>query len=379
MIIEIRATGFGNKGAELMLCAVIEALAPRLKGVRFVVEPSIGSYEARMRYGLYQKLCASRYGRAGWLIDRLMHEGYRRKYGLVAERETDAVLDAAGYAYGDAWGSAGTETLARNAGNWKRSGKRVLLLPQAFGPFQDPRNRRAFTSLLRSVDRVFARDAESLEHIRMTGAGLANVRAAPDFTNGVQAALPGAEAPGGHSACIVPNSRMIRHTPPAVRRRYVPFLTACIRRLEQKGIPCFLLPHCETEDDALIREIISAHGTLPVVREPDPRVLKGIIGRSYVLVGSRYHALVSALCQAVPSLGTSWSHKYRCLFEDYGCGECLLTPDVPPAAMERALDRLVDEPERSRRVARLRRHADDIRRKTVAMWDDVCSVLMPDP
>ncbi|PTB87978.1 hypothetical protein C9928_07005, partial [Pseudidiomarina aestuarii] len=105
LTVEVKGISFANKGAELMLCAIIDQFRQRGVAARFVVEPN-GPYQRRADFGLWQK---TRYvrkrmniiGVMGWLPARL-----RNMFGMVNESEIDVVLDASGFSYGDQWNPA---------------------------------------------------------------------------------------------------------------------------------------------------------------------------------------------------------------------------------------------------------------------------------
>ena len=55
MVIEIRKVGFINKGAELMLLAILDKLKKRYPNAKFVMYPGKDDYVNRAKLGLYQK------------------------------------------------------------------------------------------------------------------------------------------------------------------------------------------------------------------------------------------------------------------------------------------------------------------------------------
>jgi len=375
MIVEIRGTQFGNKGAELMLYAITRHLRNALDGVTLVVEPSIGTHEQRCRYGLHPKMWNRRYGRLGLLLDVLMRPAYRKKYGLVTEREIDAVLDASGFAYGDAWGPENAECLAKNVRRWKGQGKRIVLLPQAMGPFTAPRVREAFRRALGQIDVVYARDAESLDHVNALGAGGAALRLAPDFTILAKGEVRNEHDALAGRACLVPNSRMLDTTSGEVRDAYLPFLQVCVAELQGRGLDPFVLAHQPEEDGVLVSQLVERCPGLQEVREADPLVLKGVIGRCAVVVASRYHAIAGALCQAVPVIGTSWSHKYSYLFRDFDCENCLVDVRATPTEIAQRIADVSEDPSRTAILSRQAAGAASVAERTRAMWAEVEALL----
>ncbi len=374
MIIEHYNGSFNNKGAQLMLWAVIQHLRTVFPDVKIVAEPQIGTYAQRASYGLYQKMHESRYGRTGWMIDLLMHNGYREKFGLIADREIDAVLDSSGFLYGDQWGAQSMERRAAVGRRWKKQGKKIVFLPQAMGPFQNPQVRAQAREIFECADLIFARDRESFVHLRELG--FDRVEQAPDITHLVKGVIPDGFAPPQPWACVIPNRQMIKMSPGKASDQYLEFMVTMIKELTARNLHPHILQHDVRDDTDLVRQINNKLGApVPVIKEENPVCLKGIIGNSFLVVVSRFHGLVNALSQAVPAIATSWSHKYRELLTDYGCPENLLATDVLPADIAAAIDRLTREPTRSRLVNKLTDAAALQKEKVVKMWSQVDSLL----
>ena len=335
MMLQIVGVGAVNKGAELMLIAIKQHFAQRDPAILLACDPGFGSYSERARYGLYSKLSASRIGRS-WLAAQIMPASFRLAYGLAEDRDIKAVLDASGFAFSDQFDPRRTERFAEDVLLWKKQGKRVILLPQALGPFETPRARKAFRIVLENADLVFARDAESLRYAQAVGGAGDRLRECPDFTNLVTAVNPGDVTPLRNQVCIVPNDRMIEKGG-AAAGAYLPFMAECVKAVMRAGGSPLLLLHDAKADGPLVQPLMKLIGAdVPVVRHPDPCHLKWILGASRMVIGSRFHALVSALSQSVPCLATGWSHKYQALFADYGCPECIVQPGVDTGQIGRA-------------------------------------------
>jgi colanic acid/amylovoran biosynthesis protein len=289
----------------------------------------------------------------------------------------DAVLDASGFSYSDQWGPAATEHLAAQTRRWRRQGKPIVLLPQALGPFREPRARDAFRRVLDEVDLIFARDDSSAAHLAELGAaGRARVRQSPDFTVGVKGRLPEGFEPAPGRVAIIPNYRMIDKGRAGSGPAYRALLAGTARHLLARGYHPFFLVHDSGIDRELAHEVrADAGGGVEVLHEPDPRALKGILGSCHAVVASRFHALVGALTQGVPSLATGWSHKYEELFAEFGCPEALCDVAAPlPDALAR-LDALLEGTERERVIEGLRRTRADYARRTAEMWREVGALL----
>lgn len=373
--IEVRGVNFVNKGAELMLHAVLQELArwPEMPS------PVLGFGEGNHRGGRRLGVARLALLRKRWidfrLPSRLWPRQLQRWTGLVPEQDVDAVLDASGYGYGDPWGARPLESLLRFLRRWDRPGRFFVMLPQALGPFDDPRTRRAMTAVLPYVDLLFARDPESLAHVQSLIGDDPRVSLAPDFTIQVQGHLPDHHRALADGVCLVPNIQMLRGK--ASRRgAYRKLFVALLESAQRRGLHCFLLVHSADEDARLARSLVRRMITpVPIVLEADPLILKGILGRCRCVVSSRYHGLVNALGQGVPVLATAWSHKYRALLDDFGCGRYLLQDLSDRGRAVELLEEITGPAGRTALSQQLTRGAERHRQQTVEMWHQVRQLL----
>lgn len=365
MIVEVTGTNTQNKGAELMLVAVREHFAER-SSVQLAVDQFFGSYPERAQYGLLQKVALNGWGRSRLAV-ALMPREFRRSFGLVRDEDTDVLLDASGFAFGDQHPPERTIQFAERVEAAKQSGKHVVLLPQALGPFEIPAIRSAFARVVDAADLVFARDDTSMRHAREAAGSAAHLRQAPDFTNLI-APHGSTDSDASRRATIVPNQRMIdKAETQDEAAAYVPLMNMCIEAVAEAGLEPVLLVH-EADDDTLAARIQErAEREVPIRQSPDPVALKRFLGGSHLVVGSRFHALVGALSQGVPAIGTSWSHKYERLFEEYRCPDMLVSVSASRERVQACVSAAVGK-QRAPLTNRIRTAAAQLKQKTESMW-----------
>jgi len=385
VLIEIKGVQFVNKGAALMLQAILDRLKRDLPAAEFALTPGpIAPFRSVAATGAWQRL---RMPGAPIDVDSLSYRlpqrvlAIGRRYGIVTERDVDAVLDASGFAYGASWGEPQLVSTAWEIERLARHGKPYVFLPQAFGPFPAAPAARAFGRALRSAALVCARDEESRAHVTGIAGNLGDRLAVfPDFTIG----LPGTPSAAAQwsvdreSALLIPNDRMLseRNSDATWHSGYLPLLCSLARRLADLGFVPRILNHEGPADAGLCESLRAATGAAEVITESDPRALKGIIGAAGLVVCSRYHGCVSALAQGVPCLGTSWSHKYAALFDDFGVAEYLLGACDETAAAA-ALQRLASDRDSVSKLLSSRRAALETRIE--AMWSRVLAIAGANP
>lgn len=379
MLIELRKAGFVNKGAELMLLALLKRLSSAFPDAVYTMAPTRtnGSqpFEKLVAMGFYPKASLYRYGLQWGDLAGLLPARLREMYGLVLDRDVDVVIDAAGFSYSDRWGARNVRELAQATRRWKRRGTRVILMPQAFGPFTGRRMRRHMREAIEHADLVMPRDRSSYQLLVDAAGESPNIHVFPDFTNLIEGAPPPEFEPHRHQVCLVPNYRMIDKTGPADSDAYLPFMQRCARYLTARGANPFILVHEGANDRWLAERISESAGNVPILSVENPLAIKGILGESRATIGSRFHGLVSALSQGVPSLATGWSHKYQELCNDYGCPDALVPVTANGTELEDRIDRLIDEPCHSRIRAGLLERSRRLKAQSEAMWDMVLRAL----
>jgi len=377
MIIEIRKAGFVNKGAELMLHAALQKLRTRYPDATFVMAPTPKKAEQPFRnlvqLGFYPKAWLWRYGIQWGTLANFAPRPLREMYGVVLDKEVDVVIDAAGFAYSDQWGEDPCAELAQSTKRWHKNGTRVILMPQALGPFKSEKNRAAMKTVVDNVDLIFPRERVSYEHLTELVGEQAKIKQSPDFTNLITGVLPQGFDTEQNRFCIVPNCRMLDKTDQKTRDAYLPFLISCTRYLLEKGAKPFVLVHEGKDDQRLADELSAAVGGIPIVKESGALEIKGILGACSGTLGSRFHGLVSALSQGVPALATGWSHKYQMLFEDYGFPEGLVQVTTDEAEIKRKIDLVTDDAARIQALIQTR--TAQLKQQSEQMWQQVFAVI----
>ncbi len=372
-MIHLKIGNYTNKGDGLMLHAILERLQDKSE---LTLLPKVADYKKRATLGLYQSFWfESLTNPTNQVLTNTFPARLRKKYGLVVEDEIDAVLDASGFAYGDQWGPRKIEQMASDCARWKKQGKKIILLPQSLGTFEDPKVKDGFLRLLDNVDLVFARDKSSYEFATGLKHHADKIKQAPDFTGALKGKITDLYRPQARQACIIPNHRMIDSTDDQIGPRYLPFLKECFSSFDEMGMNPFVLVH-ERVDHPVAEELQKLVGRpIDIVYDDDPLVLRGVISQCYIVLSSRFHGLISTLSQEVPCLGTRWSHKFERVMEEYNCKDFLVSPLDDPQETNEKIKQL-DQTETRQVVAEnIASTVKEHQRLNNMMWAEVESIL----
>ena len=307
---------------------------------------------------------------------RLAPDAPLRRKRLLDGRRLVGLLDCSGFAYGDQWGPERMHRRARYYQRLKQMGKKLILLPQAFGPFERSSIREAATAALKRFDLLFARDLVSYEHLLSLDLDPSVISLAPDITHLLLGTPPREPEVWARRVCLVPNARMVDKTSPRQSEAYRGFMARCARQAKERGFEPVFVIH-ERNDRPLVTDLQGALDFEVPIFDDDALVTKGYLGAAYAVIGSRYHALLSSLSQGTPSIGTSWNHKYEAMFKDYRCPELVLDPSTEPAEAEARIGQLLD-PESRERLHKTLSEAAQIQKDRVSdMWIQVENMLEP--
>ncbi|QBL09778.1 polysaccharide pyruvyl transferase family protein [Rheinheimera sp. D18] len=377
MMIEVKGVQFVNKGAELMLHAVLQQLQQHWPEADIALAPGPNSpYKARARLAAYQKLPLSK-GRLdlnglSFFLPARLRNWLKSRLGLVTEADIDVVLDVSGFAYSDQWPSALITQLCNEIKRADKHGKKYILLPQAFGPFTRAADISQLKAALPLATLVCAREHTSYQYLRTLLGDAQNVVQYPDFTNLVKADLADEQMVPADTVLIIPNSNMVssRNKQALWQQTYIPMLQHAIQSIRRFGFTPVLLNHEGAADDAICQQLKRDLDVM-LINESDPVAVKGIIASSKAVICSRFHGCVSALSQGVPCLSTSWSHKYERLFEEYQLENCILPPETTPDEFEQKLRHAINQSD----SPLLKNGRESLMQRSADMWQHVVELI----
>lgn len=334
MLIEIKGVQFVNKGAELMLYAIIDKVKQLWPDAEICLAPNKRSpYLKIAELKAFKKINIKKniidLNGFSYFIPLYYRKKLKRSWGVVSEADVDVILDASGFAYGDQWSTVILKQTAIEVLRMKRKKKHYVFMPQALGPFSGKKSQSAAKRAFEAASIVFAREQESFSHVNIC-APFANLYQAPDFTNLLSAPPKENYLRYKDGVAFILNSKMISNKNENIqwRERYISLIKMVIEAFIAQGEKVFLLNHEGESDQNICHEVNKVlQYSLDIVAPSSPLDVKAIIGGAKVAVCSRYHGCVSALSQGVPCIGTSWSHKYENLFAEYDNKELMMSSD----------------------------------------------------
>lgn len=247
---------------------------------------------------------------------------------IVMPNQIDVVLDCCGYYITDAWHK--TESDYRNVKNYyalfSNPKLKVIYLPQAFGPFGNEWSQRVAYLAYDRATRIYAREASSFQYLKDLIGKTDKLSIAPDFTCFCQTSKkPTIQLSPKQYVLIIPNGNMIGQTEKNVADNYILFLRDITEYLIGRRENVYLLNHEGEEDEQLLHSINELlPQPLPILTNMSGQDIKAIIKDAKLVISARFHGVVSALTQHVPTLCSSWSHKYAELLKEHGCEESML-------------------------------------------------------
>jgi len=370
MNIEIIGTQFINKGAELMLLAIIDQLKKRNKDIDFCMEPHpyFSPYKNYAPLGIYSKLPYNKRGINFGSIYTLIPFNIKKTFGHIKDSEINIYLDASGFQYSDQWGENSARKLATSIKKWKKQGSKVILLPQAFGSFKSEKLQKHMNIIIEYADIIFAREETSYNYLKSINDNN-NILMAPDFTNLISVNLD-ENSEYKNKICIVPNKRMIDKTKNA--NNYIKALREIINELTHHKIEYFFLIHEGKEDKNIIEQLRLLKKPL-IIETDDAIEIKKIIGESQGMVGSRFHGLVSSLSQGKPVIALGWSHKYYELLKDYGCEQYVF--DFKKSNVKKQIEVFINMDIYFNTINTINSKSIELKKQSQEMWDKVFKVM----
>lgn len=312
---EVRDRYLGNRGAEHLL----RTTASRLRSMGMQPCVTIGQVDPYLvsDLGLHLYVGNPRIDKIDGLVPAI------RTKRLVNLKGLDGVLDASGFALGDAWGADTAKWVLRKYRQWENAGLPIVALPQAYGSFDDVELAKMCAKALSSCTLIFPRDEVSAVHVGKLQLTSEVASPVPDITIGES--LPSPPKTRDNRLVIVPNWNLATRGNSGA---YLNSLTESAKWGFSRGMEVVGVLH-EGRKDLLLLQKLRAETGIGIVGDLTGWETKEYIAGSALVVSGRYHAVLAALTTGTPVLTHSWSHKYLEVLKQFGVADWIAAPDEP--------------------------------------------------
>ena len=286
--------------------------------------------------------------------------GWVRTRANRAILDSAVVVDVAGISFADGRGLVIVVYNTLMTGIGVLLGVPTVKAAQALGPFDGRVNHLLASKVLPSLAMVCARGAATRSHLDTLG--LTNIVDVSDlaFSLDEAATLPAdvereLSAIEGEFLTVMPSS-VVKGIYEKNGSNYVDAVERLIRSLKNAtGLGVVIVPHsyrtghgegrmndgpvCRAVTDRFVHDV----GIVGIDADLTAGELRHIVSRGAVLVTSRFHAMISGLATATPTVVVGWSHKYKEVLSDFGLEDfgfdttCLNDSSIVTAKVQEAL------------------------------------------
>ena len=368
-----------NKGAELMLYAILQ----EIERVHPQATVYIPHYAISQGLSYVKTSVDLRFKPNYWLsklhicgILRRLHLPYISFTGAAPVPHADYFIDASGFAFSDQWNPDDERVIfwKYQLEGYKKQGTKIIFLPQAFGPVEKDNTKKLLKILSETADVIMPRESVSLSYLKKANVSNCKIKLFTDFTSLVHGVFPQKYIHLKNGICIIPNLRMIDKGTISLDA-YLEILSKIVEKSLSKGHCVYLLNHEGAGDESLAYQCQKqlSH-KVEVVTGLNALEVKGLISTAYLCITSRFHGVASALNSCVPCLATSWSHKYKELFSDYGLNDCVLNLNDLDSILDK-VEEYLDEANNEKIRKHLNIQVASIYEETCRMWKCVWECL----
>lgn len=371
-----------NKGAELMLYAILQELERKHPDAEVFVTPEMvregtEHLKTAIKVNIVTMPWAARVCALLKITGALNRMGIRSGYlnNYCPVEELDYFIDGSGLLFSDQRidDPAIAETWHHRLKYLKCKGAKIVFLPQAFGPIKKRWTINTVKALGKYADLIYARDEVSYGNLSAIVTDRTKLRRSTDFTSLVDGVVPSRYSHLAGKVCIIPNIQMVSKGVMTLRE-YCWLLHTIIHTCRENGHDCYLLNHEGEKDKRLMNDLrVLYDDDVERVSRLNAMEVKGLISTAYIVISSRFHGAVSALNTKVPCLTTSWNHKYEELYKDYGVESGVL-PIKETGAMNRMIADTLNSKKREAIRAKLEVAEERVRQQARDMWSEIWSM-----
>ena len=252
----------------------------------------------------------------------------------------DLIIDVSGYAITEAFGFLRVVLFCMEILISRLLKVPYILYPQSIGKISSTPSRLILRLILPLADLIMVRGRLSERHLLDLQIPSQKIIVCSDiaflFANPSESdrrnihrlySIPKQNAIG-----IIPNTRIFERCQTSTGNSYISLLVDLIKHVTNTlHATAILIPHefysSSVDDRYVIRRILEALPSetpaMSVLEDLDSNGLKAIIGTLDLLITSRYHSIIAATSQCIPTLVIGWSQKYEELMVDLQIEEYL--------------------------------------------------------